>query len=125
MKKFIALLVACILCFIGSAVGETAATPTDLTDYVEFEDDDYGDITPHLERKVYLDILRYPIYYGDEVELVAILVDFLPEDTYTFVWQESEDGIEWHDIENATHQTYTFIITTENASHLWRVQVIL
>ena len=110
MKKLMVLLLALIYLF-GSAMSESPATPTDLEDYIEIEDDDFGHIDPELlERKVFLTWLNEPIYYNEEVTLVAILMDFLPTDTYTFTWEYSEDGINWIEIEGEHEQMYTFVI---------------
>ena len=124
MKKLIALLLALIYLF-GSAVSESPATPTDLLeDYIEIEDDDFGYIDPELlERKVFLTWLTEPIYYNEEVTLVAILMDFLPTDIYTFTWEYSEDGINWIEIEGEHEQMYTFIIDEINVHYYWRVKV--
>lgn len=125
MKKLIVLLLAFLVLCGGSAISEVA-TPTDFEEYYTFEDDDFGYIEVELlERKVYLQFLKEPTYYGDEVTLVAILVDFSDNDIYKFEWEESEDGKEWHVIVGADEQTYTFIIDNENATHYWRVTVIL
>lgn len=128
MKKLIALLL-CLICIVGYARGESPATPTDLEEYEEyytFEDDDYGYISLELiERKVFLQFLKQPAYYGDEVTLIAILVDFRENDIYRFEWEESEDGEEWWVIMGAHEQTYTFIIDHDNVTHYWRVKVYL
>jgi len=122
MKKLIALLLA-LICFFGSAVSETPATPTDLTD---FEDDDAGYIDPALiKRQVIIDWLIKPQHYGDEVTLIAILINFLPTDIYTFIWQYSLDGEEWFDVENEHEQTYTFIFERYMRHYYFRVTVIV
>ena len=79
MKKLIAFLL-CLICIFGCACGESPATPTDLIeDYIEIEDDDFGCIDPDLiHRPVFLQWLKEPTYIGEEVTLVAILIDFLP-----------------------------------------------
>ena len=123
MKKLMVLLLALIYLF-GSAMSESPATPTDLEDYIEIEDDDFGHIDPELlERKVFLTWLTEPIYYNEEVTLVAVLMDFLPADTYTFTWEYSEDGINWIEIEDEHEQMYTFIIDEINVHYYWRVKV--
>ena len=123
MKKLMVLLLALIYLF-GSAMSESPATPTDLEDYIEIEDDDFGHIDPELlERKVFLTWLNEPIYYNEEVTLVAILMDFLPTDTYTFTWEYSEDGINWIEIEGEHEQMYTFVIDEINVHYYWRVKV--
>ena len=123
MKKLVVLLLALIYLF-GSAMSESPATPTDLEDYIEIEDDDFGHIDQELlERKVFLTWLTEPIYYNEEVTLVAVLMDFLPTDTYTFTWEYSEDGINWIEIEGEHEQMYTFIIDEINVHYYWRVKV--
>ena len=128
MKRLLAFIL-CLLCILNVAYSESPATPTDLEEYEEyytFEDDDYGYISLELiERKVFLEFLKEPTYYGDEVTLVAILVDFRENDIYRFEWEESEDGKQWWVIVGADEQTYTFIIDHENVTHYWRVLVIL
>lgn len=128
MKKFIAFLLTFMLLF-GVAYSDSPATPTDLEEYEEyytFEDDDYGSIEVELlERKVFLQFLKEPTYYGDEVTLIAILVDFREDDIYRFEWEESEDGETWWLIVGATEQTYSFIIDHSNVDHYWRVKVIV
>ena len=127
MKKLIAILFA-FICLFGVAISEESpATPTDLEEYEEyytFEDDDYGSIAVELlERKVYLQFLKEPTYYGEEVTLVAILVDFRENDICHFEWEESLDGETWWVIVGETEQTYTFTITHSNIDHYWRVKV--
>ena len=125
MKKLMALLLA-LICLFGSAVSESPATPTDLIeDYIEIDDDDFGHIDSELlERKVYLTWLTEPICYNEEATLVAILVDFLPTDICTFIWEYSEDGEQWNIIEDEYEQMYTFIIDETNVHYYWRVRVI-
>lgn len=126
MKQLIALLLA-LICLSGSAVSEFPVTPTDLyEEYAEFEDGDAGYIDPTIiERKVFLEWLVKPKHYGDEVSLVAILVDFLPTDIYTFVWQYSFDCEEWFDIQDEHEQTYTFIFEPYMREYYFRVTVII
>ena len=129
MKKLVAFIL-CLLCILGVACSDSPATPTDLEEeyeeYYTFEDDDYGYISLELiERKVFLQFLKEPTYYGDEATLIAILVDFRENDIYRFEWEESENGEEWEVIVGASEQTYTFIIDHENVTHYWRVNVIL
>lgn len=130
LKRIAAFLLALLLsfspmCMRTAYAADTPATPTDLyEEIVEFEDDDFGYISPELiERKVYIDFLQEPHYYGDEVILIAILVDFQPEDNPAFEWQYSIDCEEWNVIENENEQTYAFIITHDNADWYYRVVV--
>jgi len=123
MKKLVALLLA-LVCLFGSAISESAATPTDLEDWIELEDDDFGSIDSELlERRVFLTWLTEPSYYYEEVTLIAVLMDFLPTDTYTFTWEYSEDGENWLEIDGEHEQTYTFIIDEINCHYYWRVKV--
>ena len=121
MKKLMALLLA-LACLFGSAVSDSLATPTDLC---EFDDNDWGNIDFELERKVYLELLNNQIFYGQNVTLVAILVDFKDTDIYYFQWEESENGEEWWIIQDENQNTYTFILDQSNITHYWRVKVIL
>lgn len=127
MKRVIAVLLILICCF-GFAIGEPA-TPTDMEsieDYVEIDDDDFGSIDKELiERRVFLEWLTQPTYYDEEVTLVAILVDFLPTDKYTFVWEYSTDGNTWRIINCESKQTYTFVLNDTNKDQYWRVKVVL
>ena len=123
MKKIIALILI-FMCICGCAIGEEPATPTDLEDYIEIEDDDFGYIEPELlERKVFLTWLTEPSYYYEEVTLIAVLMDFLPTDTYTFAWEYSEDCENWIEIEGEHEQMYTFILDETNVHYYWRVKV--
>lgn len=124
MKKLLAFIL-CLFCILNVAHGESSATPTDLEEIYEiFEDDDYGYIE-HFDRQVFLDFLKEPTYYGEEVTLVAILVNFLPTDIYTFEWEYSKDAEVWYIIQNEHEQTYTFIIDRLNCAYWWRVKVTL
>lgn len=126
MKKIIAFLLVLMFTF-SYAGADSPATPTDLTEYEQFEDDDYGCITAQLDRQVFLQILneksRY--YLGDKVTLVAILINFLPEDQYTFVWEYTIDHMTWHIIPDAHEQTYTFILNEKTTRYYWRVKVYI
>ena len=126
MKKLMALLLA-LVCLFGNAVSESSATPTDLIeDYIEIEDDDFGYIDPSLlHRQVFLQWLKEPSYLGEEVTLVAILIDFLPTDIYTFSWEYSLDCEEWFNIDGEHEQTYTFILDNTNVCYYWHVKVTL
>ena len=122
MKRLLSVLLCCVL-ICGVAIAEQPATPTDLgTVYEIFEDDDWGHID-HFNRQVFVEFLKTPQYYGEEVTLVAILVNFKPEDIYTFEWEYSEDSEVWYLVEDATDQTYTFIIDKDNSAYWWRVKV--
>lgn len=118
MKKLVLLLI--IICIFSYAGAESFATPTDL---YYFEPDDWGQIDIKFERKVYIDFLQTPIEYGDEGILIAILVDFQPNDICQYTWEESIDGINWWTIANENEQTYSFIFDETNAGHYWRVKV--
>ena len=120
--KFIALILVFVLCFIGSAMSENVATPTDL---IEIEDDDWGIIEFQFERRVFISTDKEPKYLGDEMILVATLIDFQPEDRYMIYWQYSEDGENWIDIENEHQQTITIIMNTVNCHYWWRVSIKL
>ena len=122
MKKLIVLILA-FICLCTNTFA-SPATPTDLEDYIEIDDDDFGYVNP-LDRRVFLEWLKTPTYYDEEVTLVAILMDFLPTDIYTFVWEYSEDCEQWNIIENEHEQTYTFIINETNMHYYWRVRVVL
>lgn len=121
MKRLLTLILA-FICLTGCAYGDSLATPTDLC---EFDDNDWGNIDFELERKVYLELLNNQIFYGQNVTLVAILIDFKDTDIYYFQWEESENGEEWWVIQDENQNTYTFILDQSNITHYWRVKVIL
>ena len=129
MKRIIIILFTFIF-IVGIAYSESPATPTDLEEvkeYEEIDDDDCGCITAQLDRQVFLQILNEKSYYcvGDKVTLVAILINFLPEDKCTFVWEYTTDHITWHVVPNADEQTYTFILNEETTNYYWRVTVYI
>jgi len=126
MKKLIALLLA-FICLFGYAIGDSPATPTDLDEgYEIIDDDDWGSIEIERERKVYVDANKTSYYFGDQVILVAVLVDFKPEDKVTFQWLYAvEEEADWIFIEDATEQTYTFILDKTNYKNWYRVVVTL
>ena len=120
MKKLIALLLA-LICLFGSAMSDSAATPTDL---VEIDDDDWGEITITFERQVYIDGPEGPFTMGDEITFTAILVNFKPEDIVQFFWQYATDhNLDWQYVEGENEQTYTFILTADNSGYYYRVIV--
>lgn len=131
MKKLIALLIA-FICLFGIAIGESPATPTDLDaltnedDLEYFEDDEWGYVDSEMiERQVFVEAMREPTYYGEEITLIAILMNFRPDDVYYIEWEESADEIEWELIPNANSKIYKFILTRENATHSWRAKVTI
>ena len=113
------------MCMRPAYAAEDPATPTDLyEEYIEFEDNDFGYIDPNtIERKVFLDFLQRPKKYGDEVIIIAILMDFQPEDNPIFEWQYSLDCEKWEIFENENKQTLTFVLTPENIHWYYRVIV--
>ncbi len=124
MKRFMAFLLAMICLWCGSAVSEYAATPTDLEEeLVEIDDEDWGEIEIEFERKVYISMETEPHYIGDEMRLVATLIDFQPEDKYRIYWQFSLDGLTWTNIEGEHQQTITIVIDNKNYKYWWRVLV--
>ena len=132
LKRIAAFLLALLLifspmCMRTAYAAGNPATPTDLyEEIVEFEDDDFGYIDrAFIERKVFLDWLVKPQHYGDEVTLIAILIDFLPTDVYTFTWEYSLDCEEWFEIEDEHEQTYSFIFEPYIRDYYFRVVVHL
>ena len=131
-KRIAAFLLALLLifnpmCMRPAYAADNPATPTDLyEEYIKFDDDDFGYIDPNIiERKVFLDFLQRPEKYGDEVTIIAILMDFQPEDNITFEWQYSSDCEKWEIFENENEQTLTFILTPENINWYYRVVVYI
>ena len=123
MKKLMALLLA-LICLFGSAVSEPATT-TDLGNYEQFDDDDWGYIEIKFERKVYISMNEGPKEIGDEIILTAVLVDFLEDDIVTFQWQYAIELPDWIFIDDANEQTYTFILDETNWNYWHRVIVTL
>ena len=123
--KVIAFILAFILCFVGSAIGENVATPTDMEELIEIDDDDWGTIEITFERKVFISINKEPKFLGDEMILTAILIDFQPEDKYIIYWQYSTDEINWINIDHEHQQNLTIIIDNNNYQYGWRVLIKL
>ena len=122
MKRILSI-VLCLLMVAGVTLSDSPATPTDL--YETFEDNDFGYIE-NIERQVFLDFLHQPSgYFGEEITLIAILVNFKSDDIYTFDWEYSEDGEEWYILYNEHNQSYTYVINQENYAYWWRVKVIV
>ena len=128
MKRILMVLL-CFLLVAVTAFGESSATPTDLEEekeYVEIEDDDWGEITIEFDRQVYIDVTpKDGITSGDLVTFTAILVNFQPNDVFTFEWQYSTDESNWNVIEGANEQNYSFNVNNENSDYFWRVKVII
>ena len=125
MRKFIALVIAFVILCCGSAISENAATPTDLIEeeLVEIDDDDWGEIDIEFERQVFLTIGKDPQYLGDEMILIATLVNFKPEDNYEIFWQYSTDENLWIPIDGEHEKTLTVIIDENNYDYWWRVSI--
>lgn len=123
--KVMAFILAFIFCFMSCAICEDAATPTDLKEITEIEDDDWGIVEISFERKVYISVDKQPEFLGDVMSLTAILVDFQPEDKYIIYWQYSTDKVTWNNIENEHEQILTVIINNTNCNYMWRVLIVL
>jgi hypothetical protein len=125
--KHILLIFLCIF-LINIAICDESDTSLDSMiseEYAFFEDDDFGYIDPNIiEKKVFIVYDDDPLYFGEEVTLIAVLMDFPPAD-YNFIWEFSENGKDWSEIENENEQTYTFILNKCNSAYHWRVTVIL
>ena len=106
-------------------MSENAATPTDLIEeeLVEIDDDDWGKIDIEFERQVFLTIGKDPQYLGDEMILIATLINFKPEDNYEIFWQYSTDENLWIPIEGEHEQTLTVTIDKNNYDYWWRVSI--
>lgn len=97
---------------------------------VEITDDDWGHVDDAiLPREVHISFLKEPQFFGDEVILVATLINFRFEDSYTIYWQYCEDPtaeeIEWKDIEGEHSQVYNFILNKTNYMYGYRVIVVV
>ena len=97
---------------------------------VEIADDDWGHVDDAiLPREVHISFLKEPQFFSDEVILVATLINFRFEDSYTIYWQYCEDPtaeeIEWKDIEGEHSQVYNFILDKTNYVYGYRVIVVV
>jgi len=102
------------------------ATSIYLEKYAYFEDNDPGYINIKLSRKVFITIDKEPEQIGDEVTLIAVLMDFKSKDNISFQWAYTTEITEkttWHLIENATQQTYTFVLDETNINYWYCVIV--
>lgn len=120
VKRLIILILCLSLCLsIGAA---SPATPTDIDELVEIDDDDWGHIDEeYFERQVFISLEKSPNYLGDTAIFVAILINFKPEDLYTIYWQYSENKTEWTNIENEHSNVLEIIIDKNNCLYYWRV----
>ena len=120
MKRLLQFLL-CFCLLANIAIGECSpATPTDL---IEIDDNDYGYIGLSFKREVYIFIEQEPEYIGDEMILIAILVNFNLDDKLTFQWEYSLDGELWEPVENGNEQILTVIIDETNYHYWWKVVV--
>ena len=129
-KRILAFFLAFLMvfCFMPTYAQDDVATPTNIavTEYVEIDDDDFGEIGPEfIHREVYIDIAEQSATYGEPITLIAILVNFQPDDNPVFTWQYSHDKENWIEIVNEKEKTYTFIVTQENANYWYRVLVTI
>ena len=60
--------------------------------------------------------------FGDIAHLDAVLTGY-DGFVYTLQWQQSEDGVNWTDIDGATESRYDVLVSEENYQLLWRVMV--
>ena len=110
-RRTIGFLLFLVMVLCPAAAQSNEATPTDLVP------------DRLVERQVHIDYLQEPTFYGQEVTLISKLINFSPQDRYTYQWQYSLDQEEWFDIEGATGDTYTFIIDKNNWYYYWRLVV--
>ena len=96
-----------------------------VSEQVEFEEDDWGEINIEFKREVYISFARTPKYFGDTATLVVTLVNFKEDDHYVITWQYSEDGINWINIQGEDERTYTFTIDKFNCHYSYRACIIL
>lgn len=114
-------LLLALTCLFGSAMSESLASPTELE---EFNDDDWGYIGFEFARKVFISLKEERLYsLGEDVTLIAVLMDFKPTDIIEFSWQYSTDSSNWIPIEGANEQTYSFILDENNCMYQYRVIV--
>lgn len=99
--------------------------PNIISDTIEFDEDDWGEITIEFKREIYVSVLREPKQFGDIITLVVSLVNFKPDDHYTIVWQYSMNGKDWTSIAGEDERTYTFILDQTNCKYFYRVLVIV
>ncbi len=98
------------------ASDETAEDEAEMTITLEDEQD--------VERRIEIKISYKgdSVQFGDTVTLKAKLYGY-ENTTYTLQWQQSTDNQRWVDIEGADEINYTFTVTAENYTNLWRVVV--
>lgn len=124
MKRLLSFIL-CLLCILNVAYSDSPATPTDLGELEQFDDDDWGYIEIKFERKVYISMNEGPKTIGDEIILTAVLVDFKEDDIVTFKWQYAIKLPNWIFIDDANEQIYTFILDETNLNYWYRVIVEL
>ena len=61
--------------------------------------------------------------FGDEMILIATLVNFKPEDNYEIFWQYSTDENLWTPINGEHERILTVIIDENNYDYWWRVSI--
>ena len=61
---------------------------------------------------------------GNTATLIAVLHGY-ENAVYTLQWQNSEDDVNWTDVEGETGERFAIEITEENCTDYWRVQVII
>ena len=126
MRRLLAFFMALFIVFVPVGIfAQGPATPTDLfndTEYMEFEDDDFGYIEG-IEPRVFIKMDPNEVAMYDEITLIAILMDF--PDGYTIEWQYSKDQEEWFVVEGENKITYTFVVTPDNYDLWYRVCVTI
>ena len=139
MKRLLAfiLLLGCLLCY---AKADMPATPTDLevveqvaevtpeptvTPTVEPTSTPEPTVEPEpeLERQVTISYEDRVYHYGEEVTLIATLINYLPTDICTYHWEYSLDCKKWETMAITEEPFYTFILDYETCEYWWRVAV--
>lgn len=136
LKKSLALILILLeLC--STAVAESVGTPTDLSPptneapainekstIAQSSKSLKEQLDPDRNIKVHVHWDGEELYYGDEIELIAILNGY-DNAIYTLQWQESADSINWINVEGGTNDHLCILVTEENHLNYWRIVVII
>lgn len=108
----------------AAAENETEEVMEETTEEVAAEEAQEDETVKETEKSVYIisDLDgEEAVDEGTPITLTAVIEGFGEE--VTFQWQRSVDGENWEDVASANEMTYTFELTQENDSYLWRVIV--
>ena len=107
---------------IPDALGEGQTEETEAT---EAEEEETAEAEEEISLKLVstLDGLEQ-VEEGTVIDMEAVLTGLDPTAVLGVTWMYStDDGENFHIIEDATEMTYSYIVTTENVHYLWRVEI--